>query len=345
MDPRASQVQLLNAKLEQLTKENQSLKKQLKLCEEKLSATLDGTGLCLWEQHIPTGDLTIFNQDWGALLGYTLEERAANVSSWKGHLHPEDKDWVIAAFEDHLVGKEEVYQAVHRMIHKNGTTSWVSDRGRIVEYTQDGQPLRIMGTHIDITQEKRYELDLARLAHQDPLTDLLNRTAAEKAYQQIQQDKHFSSGTLLFIDVDNFKKVNDKYGHHFGDLVLVEISQILKHYCDTLLPNHDAKIARLGGDEFVVISSISEYETISVLARALISHFKHLQEIDNKTLSLGLSIGISCFNHLDKFIRVCEQADNAMYGIKQAGKHNFSFWQKDQNVSPLRTNLKHCDNQ
>ena len=328
MDPLASQIQLLNTKLEQLVKENDSLKKQLKLCEEKLSATLDGTGLCLWEQHLPSGNLTIFNQDWGALLGFTLAERAANVTSWKKNLHPEDKDWVIKAFEDHISGKEEVYQAVHRMNHKNGTTSWVSDRGRIVEYNQDGTPLRIMGTHVDITQAKRYELDLARLAHQDPLTDLLNRTAAEKAYKEMQQDKDFDSGTLLFIDVDNFKKVNDKYGHLFGDLVLVEISNILNHYCNTLLPKNKVKITRIGGDEFVVITSISEFNLISKVANALISHFKKLQKIEGKSVSLGLSIGISCFNDQDKFISICEQADNAMYGIKQAGKHNYSFWQQ-----------------
>ncbi|MDO6617932.1 MULTISPECIES: sensor domain-containing diguanylate cyclase [unclassified Shewanella] len=332
MDPLASQIQQLTAQLNQLTQENDLLKQKLKLCEEKLSATLDGTGLCLWEQHIPSGDLTIFNQEWGALLGYTLEERAANISSWKSHLHPEDKDWVIKAFEDHLTGKEEVYRAVHRMIHKNGTTSWVSDRGRIVEYTPDGQPLRIMGTHIDITQEKRYELDLARLAHQDPLTDLLNRTAIETAFQQIQKNTNFQSGTLLFIDVDNFKGVNDRYGHHFGDLVLVEISNTLNHYCQKLISKHKVSIARLGGDEFVIITAIADFATISMFAEALINHFKQLQTIDDKPLSLGLSIGISRFNQRDQFTHVCEQADNAMYGVKQSGKHNYSFWQQSVKI-------------
>ncbi|MDO6678290.1 MULTISPECIES: sensor domain-containing diguanylate cyclase [unclassified Shewanella] len=327
MDPLASQIQQLTAQLNQLTQENDLLKQKLKLCEEKLSATLDGTGLCLWEQHIPSGDLTIFNQEWGALLGYTLEERAANISSWKSHLHPEDKDWVIKAFEDHLTGKEEVYRAVHRMIHKNGTTSWVSDRGRIVEYTSDGHPLRIMGTHIDITQEKRYELDLARLAHQDPLTDLLNRAAIEKAYLQMQQEKDFNSGSLLFIDVDNFKGVNDKYGHHFGDLVLVEISNTLNHYCQTLISNNNVSIARLGGDEFVIITSTADFATISLLAQQLIKHFTRLQTIEEKSVSLGLSIGIRGFDQQDSFTQVCKQADNAMYGIKQSGKHNYSFSQ------------------
>ncbi|WP_153915013.1 sensor domain-containing diguanylate cyclase [Shewanella sp. TC10] len=333
MDTLASQIEALTEQVELLQQENEALKQQRNQIQQQLSATLDGTGLCLWEQHVPSGDLLIYNQQWGTLLGYTHEEYAANMESWKGSLHPEDKEWVIKAFEDHINGKEEVYQAVHRMIHKDGSVRWVSDRGRIVEYAQDGSPLKILGTHIDITQEKRYQLDLARLAHRDPLTDLLNRAAAEKAYKEMQSATDFQSGTLLFIDVDNFKHINDRHGHRFGDLTLVEISVTLQHYCDTLLPSTKVQVARIGGDEFVIITSISEYQLISILAGALIAHFKKQQTIDEKLVSLGLSIGISCFAHDDKFTQVCEQADNAMYGIKQAGKHNYSFWQQPKSIA------------
>ncbi|WP_299570010.1 diguanylate cyclase [uncultured Shewanella sp.] len=335
MDTQASKIEALTAQVAKLERENEALKLQQNQIQQQLSATLDGTGLCLWEQHVPTGDLRIYNQEWGSLLGYTREEYAANMESWKGSLHPEDKDWVIKAFDDHIQGKEEVYQAVHRMIHKDGSERWVSDRGRIVEYAADGSPLKILGTHIDITQEKRYQLDLARLAHRDPLTDLLNRVAAEKAYKSIQAEREFISGTLLFIDVDNFKQINDRHGHRFGDLTLVEIGAILKHYCEKLLPKAKAKIARIGGDEFVIITSISEYQLISILAGALVCHFKQNQTISNKPVSLGLSIGISCFRRDDKFTQVCEQADNAMYGIKQAGKHNYSFWQQPKTISQV----------
>ncbi|WP_192021514.1 sensor domain-containing diguanylate cyclase [Shewanella sp. WPAGA9] len=327
MDTQASQLSALAAEIERLTRENEALKQHNIHLQQQLSATLDGTGLCLWEQHVPSGDLLIYNQEWGSLLGYTREEYAANMESWKGSLHPDDKDWVIKAFEDHIEGKEDVYQAVHRMIHKDGSVRWVSDRGRIVEYTSDGKPLKILGTHIDITQEKRYQLDLARLAHRDPLTDLLNRNAAKKAFKSLQHDANFDSGTLLFIDVDNFKMINDHHGHRFGDLALINISQTLQHYADKLLASKQVSIARIGGDEFVIITAISEYELISILAGSLVNHYKQNVTIEEKSVSLGLSIGISCFAKHDTFAEVCEQADNAMYGIKQAGKHNYSFWQ------------------
>ena len=116
------------------------------------------------------------------MLGYQSNELTATVETWKSKLHPEDYDLAVGAFEDHLAGKTDLYEVVHRMIHKDGSDSWVSDRGRVVEYDSNGKPLRMMGTHVDITQEKRYEQQLAKLANSDPLTGLLNRSAFEQSY-------------------------------------------------------------------------------------------------------------------------------------------------------------------
>ncbi|MBR9874233.1 MAG: diguanylate cyclase, partial [Vibrionaceae bacterium] len=235
-------------RIEQLEKENEQLKRQNARLEEKLNAALDSNGLCLWEQHIPSGTLTIFNMQWGKMLGYQPNELTATVETWKNNLHPEDYDLAVGAFEDHLAGKTDLYQVVHRMIHKDGTDSWVSDRGRIVEYAADGSPLRMMGTHIDITQEKRYEQQLAKLANSDPLTGLLNRSAMEKCFKDNVDLGPSNKRALIFFDVDNFKTVNDELGHHAGDNLLINIANRLKE----LAPD-DAQIARIGGDEFVIL--------------------------------------------------------------------------------------------
>ncbi|NMU52590.1 diguanylate cyclase, partial [Vibrio parahaemolyticus] len=106
-------------------------------------------------------------------------------------------------------GKTDLYEVVHRMIHKDGSDSWVYDRGRIVEYGSDGEPLRMMGTHIDITKEKRYEQQLAKLASSDPLTGLLNRKAIEENFNHQPQTEPSQQSALVFVDIDNFKAVND----------------------------------------------------------------------------------------------------------------------------------------
>ncbi len=253
MDEHIKRIEQLERQIEQLTRDKKRL-------EEKLNAALDGNGLCLWEQHIPSGKLTIFNMEWGKMLGFQPHELEANVDIWKSRLHPEDYDLAVGAFEDHINGKVDTYQVVHRMVHNDGSSSWVSDRGRIVEYDEDGKPLRMMGTHIDITNEKRYELELSKLATLDPLTNLLNRKVLIEKCDELCQGILEQSACLIFIDLDNFKTVNDHLGHKAGDSLLIKVSDWLRNYAPT-----DSIIARLGGDEFVLLCFEQEQQAINIL--------------------------------------------------------------------------------
>lgn len=319
-DTAAEQIKQLQAEIAQLKRENANLTALNRRAEEKLFAALDGNGLCLWEQHIPNGNLTIFNMRWGELLGFSREELAAHIDSWKSKLHPEDKEWVIKAFEDHVSGKADYYQVVHRMLHKDGSITWVSDRGRIVERLADGTPLRMMGSHIDITQEKRYEMDLARLAHSDPLTNLMNRQAIAKAFDDsLRSGIH---GALFFIDLDGFKALNDRYGHKFGDSLLMHVAHTLVCHAGEL-----AQIARLGGDEFVILLPSSDSESLAILAQSLLDVYRQKFLLEGCEVEIGLSIGIDIFSDGDSFAKSCDRADAAMYRVKHQGKHGYCFYQ------------------
>lgn len=301
-----------------LQRDNQRLRQQHSLLEQKLNAALDGTGLCVWEQHIPSGNLTMYNMEWGSLLGYTIDELAAHIDSWKGNLHPEDRDWVIANFDDHISGKTDSYDVTHRMLHKDGSVSWVSDRGRVIEFDDNGKPLRIMGTHIDITKEKRYELELDKLAHRDPLTDLLNRKALLKAFER--QRNSIGCGALMFIDLDDFKSHNDRYGHKFGDSLLMQIASTLQ---DIIVESNN--VARLGGDEFVILfESLQQVELASIADRVLTA-FAAITHVEGRKVNIGMSIGICAFTN-QSFTQVYEQADQAMYKVKRQGKNAYHFY-------------------
>ena len=322
-DTAAEHFKQLQAEIAQLKRENANLMALHRRAEEKLFAALDGNGLCLWEQHIPSGNLTIFNMRWGEMLGFSPEELAAHVDIWKSKLHPEDKEWVIKAFEDHVSGKSDYYQAVHRMLHKDGSVTWVSDRGRIVERLADGTPLRMMGSHIDITQEKRYELDLAQLAHSDPLTNLMNRQAIAMAFDECLQPG--MRGALFFIDLDGFKALNDRHGHKFGDSLLMHVAHTLVCHAGEL-----AQIARLGGDEFVILLPLSETESLAMLAQSLLDVYRQGFVLEGCDVEIGLSIGIDIFSSGDSFTESCDRADAAMYRVKHQGKHGYCFYQSSK---------------
>ncbi|MEK6213815.1 MAG: sensor domain-containing diguanylate cyclase, partial [Vibrio fluvialis] len=275
MEEQQDRIQQLEQQVEQLTREKQRL-------EEKLNAALDGTGLCLWEQHVPTGRLRIFNMEWGKMLGFQPNELEANLDTWKSKLHPDDYDLAVGAFEDHLHGRADTYQVVHRMLHKDGSHSWVSDRGRIVEYAADGSPLRIMGTHIDITNEKRYEQELSRLARQDPLTNLLNRKALQSEFNRINHSESDSLAAMVFIDVDNFKTVNDHLGHKAGDAVLVVVAEWLKRFAPP-----QSVIARLGGDEFVLLCEKEETKALNTFTDQLLTHAAEPVVMENGKAHIG----------------------------------------------------------
>ena len=170
-------IQALSEKITLLNQENVRIKDESKKLDEYLSSALDRTGLFIWEQHIPTGQLTILDQSFGSMCGFEINEIESTVASWKNNLHPDDKERVIQALEDHLTGITPYFHMIYRMKHKEGRDIWVSDRGRVIEFDSNNNPLRMTGTHIDITQEKLCELELAQYANLDPLTNLLNRKA------------------------------------------------------------------------------------------------------------------------------------------------------------------------
>lgn len=310
MEEQQDRIQQLEQQVEQLTRDKQRL-------EEKLNAALDGTGLCLWEQHVPTGRLRIFNMEWGKMLGFQPNELEANLDTWKSKLHPDDYDLAVGAFEDHLHGRADTYQVVHRMLHKDGSHSWVSDRGRIVEYAADGSPLRIMGTHIDITNEKRYEQELSRLARQDPLTNLLNRKALQSEFNRINHSESDSLAAMVFIDVDNFKTVNDHLGHKAGDAVLVVVAELLKRFAPP-----QSVVARLGGDEFVLLCEKEETQALNTFTDQLLTQAAEPVVLENGKASIGFSIGVCEFvPGLHDFETLYERADEAMYQVKRSGKN------------------------
>jgi PAS domain S-box-containing protein len=140
--------------------ERRRMDEELKRSEEKLSLAIKGSELGLWDWMVQTGEVE-FNERWAQMLGYTLEELApTSIKTWERLSHPDDLKRSGETLDDYFSGRTKQYECEVRMRHKDGHWIWVLDKGRLSARDADGRPLRMSGTHLDITARKRAEMNL-----------------------------------------------------------------------------------------------------------------------------------------------------------------------------------------
>ncbi|MFH6577282.1 EAL domain-containing protein [Aeromonas caviae] len=197
-----------------------------------------------------------------------------------------------------------------------------------------GNPEHLVAVFSDISQIKNSQKDIAYLAEHDSLTNLPNRaTFANKLRKQLAESlDHNRTNALLFIDLDNFKNINDTLGHDVGDRVLQIAASRLRH-----IINSNDFIARLGGDEFTIILSDTTTEDAAAVAKKVIDEMSLVYEVANRQLFISASIGvaISPMDGHDEH-SLLKAADAAMYKAKENGRNRFAFFEPELQVKLLR---------
>jgi diguanylate cyclase (GGDEF)-like protein/PAS domain S-box-containing protein len=213
---------------------------------------------------------------------------------------------------------------------------------RIVIRNASGEPKYLIAVIEDATERKRAEQRIAFLAHHDPLTGLANRAALaqridEAAARQRRRDEPF---TVLLLDLDRFKQVNDTLGHPAGDALLTEVATRLK----SLLRETDV-LARLGGDEFAIIQAgeTKQREAATALAERIIEIIGKPFEIEGGDVSIGTSIGIALAPvHGSGSDELLKMADLALYRAKSAGRNGYCFF--DPEMSEVASARQEIEN-
>ena len=134
---------------------------QLAASESRWRFALEGAGDGVWDWNAATGRV-FFSPNWKAMLGYRNEEISDSIEEWSSRIHPEDKERCFADLQEHLDGRTPYYINEHRLQGKNGEYVWVLDRGKVMERDEEGAPLRVIGTHTDISRTKETEAQLRR---------------------------------------------------------------------------------------------------------------------------------------------------------------------------------------
>lgn len=211
-----------------------------------------------------------------------------------------------------------------------GNKIWVSTNSRY--YYENGEAAGVEGTLQEITQQKQHREQMRSMAFEDPLTGLFNRRKLLESLNKALKTRHLQGGygALLFMDLDNFKPVNDTHGHHVGDLLLQTVAERLRQS----VRQHDL-LFRLGGDEFVILLTNLAANDIDAaqnqalqIADHLLQHLRTPYQIDGLTLSLSASIGIKRFpddrngqpDTLDADALI-QLADQGLYRAKKHGKN------------------------
>jgi diguanylate cyclase (GGDEF)-like protein/PAS domain S-box-containing protein len=251
------------------------------------------------------------------IIGYSQSELKATTH--RALTHPDDVDLDMPLLQQLLKGRIPTYQVEKRYRHLWGHFIWVLVTISLVQSQNRQAPFLIMQFQ-DISDRKHEAKRLEFMADHDFLTGLFNRRHFEQELtREVERARRYRTpGAVLLIDLDNFKDINDAFGHMAGDDVLKEIAELLKHrirQTDTL--------SRIGGDEFAVLLPQSDAERAMVVADELVKALSRKTAIQaDQKMCITASIGISLFDGLNA-AEVLACSDLAMYEAKQAGRNRY----------------------
>ncbi|MFM5521014.1 sensor domain-containing diguanylate cyclase [Aeromonas jandaei] len=301
----------------------------------------------IWDWNANTG-FVYRNPGWYQMQGYEPHSLGNTVFTWESVIHPDDIAAVMAKFDLCLNGSAHEYRAEYRCRTRDGDYLWIEDCGHIIARNPDGSVARMIGAHRNIHASKLLQEQLERrnhsleqliaertaelarlndellrkvdenrlLAETDALTGAASRYRLERALQlECERARRFHQPfTVIAMDVDNFKQINDSYGHHSGDQTLINIVALIRRHIREI-----DLLARWGGDEFMVVLPNTRHAEAQLVA----SKFQLL--LQRETICphgpATLSFGLAEYEQDEQKESLMVRADRALYQAKLQGKN------------------------
>ena len=290
--------------------------------DERYRLALEGTNDSIWQWDLVTGDFFASDKLY-EIIGYTTNEDRNLTRSLKKIIHTDDLATAKKDLENHLNDITPIYKSEYRIKIKNGSYVWVSSRGKALRDSQ-GKAIKLSGSITDISDRKISEDKIKFMAFYDYLTKLPNRVL----FMNILNDQldliktENTEGAVFFIDLDNFKNINDTMGHDFGDMLLKYLAKKVERVVD----GKDT-LCRLGGDEFILLHPYLQPLDITKYTNNLLALFDNFFEIDNKQIFITASIGVAIYPKDGSDANsILKNADAAMYKAKALGKNRVALY-------------------
>lgn len=263
------------------------------------------------------------------ILGYEPGEIVASMENFLNAVHPADRERFTKPIGEQVASGSD-NKIEHRIIRPDGSERIIQQISELVIDPITNKPTKLIGTAQDVTERKHAEQKLAYLAQLDKLTGLPNRHMFYDRLTQTLAQAQRTGGRIacMFIDLDNFKNVNDTYGHGMGDKLLIQVAERLRQ----CLRSGDI-VGRIGGDEFaVLLAHVARTDDAGAVAQKMVSALATRYKLDEHEANISASIGIAVYpgdgGDADEVLR---NADTAMYRAKEQGRNNYQFYLPQMN--------------
>ncbi|QYO65627.1 diguanylate cyclase domain-containing protein [Leptolyngbya sp. 7M] len=304
--------------------ERKKSEEAIRQSNERFELVTRATSDAVWDLDLQTNKIW-WNEGFEKMFGYRKNEIGDTLDDWARCLHPEDAERVSYSMKRVIESDTPKWAEEYRFRRSDGTYAYVIDRGYLVR-DDNGRSVRMLGSMMDVTERKLLEEQLTHQALHDPLTKIANRALFRDRVDHAlaRAGRTQASISVLFLDLDNFKSVNDSLGHAIGDKLLVAAAERLQ---DCLRTSDTA--ARFGGDEFsVLIEAVHRPDEAVLVAERILEVFKQPFFVDGKEMHISTSIGIASNSpEVTSSEALLRNADLAMYLAKSGGKGGYVIFE------------------
>ena len=299
---------------------------ELRLSLERHKIIMDQTNDIIFEWNIKSDKIS-YSFNWEKKFGYPpIEEEVSRKIPKASHVHPEDLPEFKRLIKN-MTGGAGYEEIQFRLADNKGRYRWCKIRAT-AQVNSQGEPVKAVGIVTDIDKEKRISQQLRDRAEKDSLTELYNKNTGRKLVEKWIESQHEGrNGAIYMIDVDDFKQINERYGHLFGDAVLQGISSELRK-----IFRDDEIISRIGGDEFMIfVKDLSDKEEVLEKGKEILLSFQKMFHHNVISYQPSCSIGVAVFPDDGRdFETLFQNSDLALYCAKSEGKDRLVLYDQTQ---------------
>ena len=301
-----------------MQRRNDAFEQALRLSEERYNLAINGSSDGIWDWELPSNKI-YYSTQVNDFLGREGLDSFTTTEAFLEILHKDDREAVLLALRNHLT-RGTTYDVEFRALRNSGDHRWLRMRGNAIRDAM-GQPIRMAGSLSDIADRKLAEVQLRYQASHDALTGLINRHEFEHRLGLLtaKTRQACSKHAVLYLDLDQFRAINDNYGPRAGDEVLRQVGAVLHRH----VPEGHT-VARLGGDEFGVLMENCPPDLAHQIAEDLRQAIDHFQFVWREfTFNLTASIGLARVGDgLNSLSEIISAADAASFVAKDQGRNS-----------------------